>query len=89
MPTSIAERRRSSRVPRSGRVEISFEDPTLVTIEAELVETSATGFRIAHESKELVPGLGISLHRKKVTRRARVVWTQLLDGRRVSGCVLL
>ena len=89
MHIEISERRRATRVPTSGRVEISFEDPTSVTVEAELMERSATGFRIAHGSKELVPGLEIRLRHDRVTKRARVVWTHLLDGRRVSGCVLL
>jgi len=89
MATSISERRRAERLPAAGRVEISFEDPTLATVDAELLETSATGFRIAHDSKELISGLNVFLHREKVTRRARVVWTHLLNGRRVSGCVAL
>ena len=89
MQTKIAERRRAPRSPSSDRVEISFENPTRVTVEAELVETSATGFRIVHDDKELISGLNVCLHRDRVTSRARVVWTHLLDGRRVSGCVLL
>ena len=89
MPTRIAERRRFSRSPKSERVEVSFGDPTLVTVEAELVEISARGFRIMHESKELNSGLEIRLRRDEVVSRARVVWTHLLNGRRVSGCVAL
>ena len=89
MPIRIAERRRFSRSPRSERVEVSFGDPTLVTVEAELAETSATGFRIVHQSQALISGLEISLHRDKDTRRARVVWTHVLEGRRVSGCLLM
>jgi hypothetical protein len=89
MPTNIAERRRFTRFPRSELVQISFENPTLVTVEAELVEMSATGFRIAHESRELISGMDVSLRRDKVSNRARVVWSHLLNGRRVAGCVLL
>ena len=89
MATSIPERRRAERLPASGRVEISFEDPTLVTVDAELLETSTTGFRIAHDSKALISGLNVLLHREGVISPARVVWTHLLNGRRVSGCVAL
>jgi hypothetical protein len=60
-----------------------------MTVPAELVETSETGFRIAHKCKELIPGLEVRLRRNQSTQRARIVWTHLLDGRRVSGCVLL
>jgi hypothetical protein len=89
MPTRIAERRRFSRSPKSERVEVTFGDPTLITVEAELVEISARGFRIMHESKELTSGLEIRLRRDEVVSRARIVWTHLLNGRRVSGCVVL
>ena len=89
MPGDISERRRTARLPASGRVEITFKDPVSVTVEAELIETSAMGFRIAHDSKEVISGLEICLRRDSDTSRARVVWTHLLDGRRVSGCVLL
>jgi hypothetical protein len=89
MGTNIPERRLAERLPASGRVEISFEDPTLVTVDADLLETSATGFRVAHDSKELISGLNVLLRRENVTSRARVVWTHLLNGRRVSGCVVL
>jgi hypothetical protein len=89
MPTKIAERRRAPRFRSSERVQISFENPTPVSVEAELVETSATGFRIVHEHQELISGLDVCLHRDNVSSRARVVWTHLLNGRRVSGCVLL
>jgi hypothetical protein len=84
MPTGIAERRRFPRSPRSERVEVSFGDPTLVT-----VEISARGFRIMHQNKELISGLEIRLRRDEVVSRGRVVWTHLLNGRRVSGCVAL
>jgi hypothetical protein len=89
MPTRIAERRRFSRSPRSERVEVTFGDPTSVTVEAELIEISARGFRIVHDSKELISGLEIHLRRDEVVGRALVVWTHLLNGRRVSGCVAL
>jgi PilZ domain len=89
MGTETSERRRAPRIPTSGRVEISFEDPTPITIKAELVETSATGFRIEHGSPEISPGLEIRLSRAHDTVRAKVVWTHLLEGRRVSGCVLI
>jgi hypothetical protein len=89
MPTGMAERRRFPRSPRSERVELSFGDPTLVTVEAELVEISARGFRIMHQNKELISGLEIRLRRDEVVSRGRVVWTHLLNGRRVSGCVAL
>jgi len=89
MQNPDAERRRATRLPASGWVAISYSDPTAVTVQAELIEASATGFRIAHESKDLVAGLEVEMKRDQTVRKARIVWTHLLEGRRVSGCVLL
>jgi len=89
MSSNDHERRREPRFPASGRVQILFEDPLPVTVEAELVDTSSRGFRISHQSNQLVPGLEVRLKRGGATRRARVMWTQILEGRQLSGCMLL
>jgi hypothetical protein len=83
------ERRRAPRTPASGSIQLSFEDPAPVTLEAELVESSATGFRAAHEYKNLAPGIVVEFRRESATGRARVIWTHVLDGRRISGFHLL
>ncbi len=84
------ERRRFARIAESSKVRLSFADPASVTVEAELVESSQSGFRVAHGCKELVPGLELELLREdRPAQKGRVVWTHLLDGRRVSGCLLL
>ena len=87
--TSVAERRRLPRVAADGFVDVSFDDPLPVTVRAELVDISDSGLRAAHGSKRLVPGLIVRLDRSAKTQRARVVWTHVLDGRRVSGFLLL
>ena len=84
-----ADRRREERLPRSGAVEISFVDPNPVTVVAELIEVSERGFRAAHESKLLAPGLEVQYGRIGATGRARVIWTHVLDGRCVSGFLVL
>jgi hypothetical protein len=86
---SIADRRHEPRIPASGLIEIFFEDPLPATIEAELQETSDRGFRILHGCQQLVPGLEVRMRRNGATQRARVMWTHLAEGRRVSGCLLL
>jgi hypothetical protein len=82
------ERRSAPRQAASGNVEISFAQPggtTVVT--ARLIENSATGFRIAHQSQDLEPGLEFRLSQPgEPVRPARVIWTRVLDGDRVSGC---
>jgi hypothetical protein len=83
------ERRGAERAAESGRVRIWFENPARVDLEAEWIETSATGFRLAHDSDALEAGLEVSYESQEQFGRARVVWTHVLDGRRVSGFVRL
>ena len=83
------ERRRARRTPGSGRIEIVFDAPVLVRVEAELVESSATGFRVAHNARDLIPGTEVSYRSATSSGRARVVWTHVLEGRCVSGLLLL
>jgi hypothetical protein len=89
MTDDQADRRQSPRRPTSGPVDVSFSDPLPVTVRAELMDSSESGVQITHESKLLVPGLAVSLTQQNETKQARVVWTQLKDGRRISGCLLL
>jgi hypothetical protein len=79
---------RELRTPASGVLEILFENPDLVVIPVQLVERSCQGLRMAHNSPELIAGLEIKIREGGSLTRARVVWTHLLEGRRVSGCVI-
>jgi hypothetical protein len=90
MPAPAPERRQSSRVATTGRVEILFGDPVPVCIDAELVEASAVGFRAAHDSKDLEPGREVFFRRSgELPAKARVIWTHVLGDKRVSGFLLL
>jgi hypothetical protein len=81
------DRRREPRTPHSGVIEISFEDPGPMTITADLIEVSAQGFRAAHDAKSLAPGLVVRYGNE--SSRARVMWTHVLEGRCVSGFLVL
>lgn len=71
-------------------MEITFGDFAPAHLEAELVETSAKGFRAAHDSKTLEPGLEVMCKRGASDAfRARVIWTHVLGDRRVSGFLVL
>jgi hypothetical protein len=90
MPNPSIDRRKTQRSPAGGRVEIMLGDPVPLRVEAELVEASERGFRASHDSKTLEPGLEVVCKREGATRvRARVIWTHILDGRRVSGFLIL
>jgi len=75
------DRRGASRALASGHVEISFDNPVPAMIEAEMVESSATGFRAAHDSRSLEPGLDVRYRAASASGRARVMWTHVQYGR--------
>jgi hypothetical protein len=79
------DRRAAPRKAESGVLEISFDIPVPTTVSASLVETSSTGFRASHDSKALEPGLNVTFKCDGVSGQARVIWTHVLEGRRVSG----
>ncbi len=83
------DRRLAPRTPGSGPVELVFDTPARLKVAAELVESSATGFRVAHDAQDLVPGCEVSYRSLAASGRARVVWTQVLAGRCVSGLLRL
>ena len=90
MPAPAPERRKGSRTPATGRVEILFGDPAPSCIDGELVEMSDTGFRVAHDCKGLEPGLEVYCRRSgEMPVKARVIWTHVLGLRRVSGFLIL
>lgn len=83
------DRRGADRSEVQGVVEISFSVPVAVTITATLIEHSATGFRAAYDAKSLEPGLDVAFRHDGTRGQARVMWTHVLEGRRVSGFLVL
>jgi hypothetical protein len=83
------DRRQAPRAAAAGQVKISFANPAPTKIEAEWIENSATGFRLVHDSPALEPGLEVSYESPTHSGRARVIWTHVLEGRRVSGFVAI
>jgi hypothetical protein len=84
-----SERRSEGRSPQSGAIEISFADPNPMTVSAELIEVSERGFRALHDSRLLTVGLEVRYTRSGSSGMARVIWTHVLDGRCVSGFLIL
>jgi hypothetical protein len=90
MPVPVPDRRKVPRSASAGRVEIVLVDPAPGRVEAELIEISSMGFRAAHDSRVLEPGLEVLCKRDRAEAvRARVIWTHVLGGHRVSGFLLL
>ena len=85
----VDERRTQPRQASSGPIEIHFDNPVPAVTRGELLDTSATGFRVRHDCKFLEAGLRISFSRAGQTGRARVVWTLIEGSNRVSGLMIL
>lgn len=83
------ERRQEKRRPQSGAIEISFADPAPATVQGEMIEVSGRGFRAAHNTKALAAGLEVEYRSSSSSGRARVIWTHVLEGRCVSGFLIL
>jgi hypothetical protein len=83
------ERRKSTRSEAAGGVRVTVTDPVRIAVQAELIETSQLGFRIAHGSKDLVPGVVVEYSISRTSGQARVIWTHVLEGRHVSGFMIL
>jgi len=83
------DRRSEPRHAASERVQLSFDDPSPTVVEAKLIEDSSNGFRAVHDSKALCPGIEVQYQRAGAIGRARVIWTHVLNQRRVSGFLIL
>ena len=83
------DRRGAPRKEGLGVIEISFSGPVAMTIQAALIENSATGFRAAYDARSLEPGLEVAYQHEGTHGQARVIWTHFLEGRRVSGFLIL
>ena len=84
-PRTNRDRRAHPRTEVSGGVEIFIDEPVPAVVRAELIESSLGGFRAVHDSRLLEPGLVVRCN----GGRARVVWTHILQNRRVSGFVFV
>ena len=83
------DRRWAVRTPASGRVEIGIEGLAPTVVEAEMIESSATGFRASHDSVALESGADVRYRAASASGRARIMWTHVIQGRRVSGFLRL
>jgi hypothetical protein len=83
------DRRREPRQAATGPVTISVTNGVVRTFEGELVDLSASGFRIAHAEQSLERGADVEFRHEHAQGKARVVWNRLSDGRAETGFVIL
>lgn len=89
MSIARAERRREPRVRSTGVVTIRVEDESGPVFEAELVDMSPGGFRVAHHQPSLERGTDVSYRHDKAAGKARVMWNRLAGGRVETGFRIL
>lgn len=82
------ERRRAPRRSAGGAIEIVFGDQGQA-IEAQLLDSSATGFRITHHCPYLKTGEEVLFRAAGEEGLARVMWNRVLAGRVETGFLAL
>jgi hypothetical protein len=82
------EQRREPRRPGRGNVRVGWKDPLPRQIEGRLMDVSASGFRMAHQCADLMPGAYVHFTHFEAEGRARVVWTRINAGTIESGFVV-
>ena len=74
--------------PGAGKCAGAFGKSRLARYPGQLVDVSASGFRMAHECAALTAGQYVEFAHVEAKGRARVVWTRILDDAVESGFVL-
>jgi len=67
---------------------LSFADPLPVTISGQLLDTSRSGFRAAHQCPSLHTGMEVSFEHASASGNARVAWTRIAGNAVETGFVI-
>lgn len=82
------EARREPRRQAEGSVVVEYRNPQKQHVEGRLVDLSESGFRMAHESTELIPGMVVKFQHAVAKGSARVVWNRILENRVETGFLI-
>ena len=82
---AIREKRQETRRPAEGPVLVSFSDPQRTDILGELVDMSASGFRMGHANQSLQSGQLVEFSHSVARGVARVMWNRIMDQRVETG----
>jgi len=88
-PALHRDSRKEPRLPVSGEVRVRFENPHRREIQGQLVDLSASGFRMAHEYAALEAGQIVEFSHVEAAGRARVVWNRIADARVETGFLVV
>lgn len=81
----VIEQRREPRRAASGSVIVRTRGPRPVEVEGRLVDVSANGFRMAHDSMDLETGALVEFGHGEASGTARVVWNRIAGDAMESG----
>lgn len=79
------ERRQAPRETANGPVRLELGPPLRRVIEGQLVDVSATGFRVDHSDAGLASGDRVHYSHERGSGQAQVVWTRIVGGKISSG----
>jgi hypothetical protein len=85
----IVDQRKEPRRPAEGDIRVWFANPEPFEIQGQLLDVSASGFRMAHECSILQAGQMVEFAREKAAGRARVIWNRIANAHVETGFLLV
>jgi hypothetical protein len=89
VPPAIAEQRREPRRVTQGSAMLRFDNPQPFVVYGRLMDVSASGFRMAHEYRNLESGQIVEYSHAEGVGKARVVWNRILASRVETGFLVV
>jgi hypothetical protein len=87
--TDPANRRSEPRRDVTGKVQLKFEKEPVGPIEVDLLDLSASGFRVGHRHGLLPLGAKAAFRHPEASGKARVVWNWMHPDHVESGFVVI
>jgi len=89
MNIAVHEKRREIRQPAEGPVLVRFANPQPLEILGQLMDVSASGFRMAHANQALQSGQIVEFSHSLAVGAARVMWNRIMDQRVETGFLIV
>ncbi len=89
MEQRLVDQRKEPRRAADGAVRVWFANPEPFEIQGQLLDVSASGFRMAHDCSTLQAGQMVEFAREEAAGRARVMWNRIVNAHVESGFLLV
>jgi len=89
MNIAVHEKRREIRQPAEGPVLVRFANPQPLEILGQLMDVSASGFRMTHANQSLQSGQIVEFSHSNAVGAARVMWNRIMDQRVETGFLIV